>query len=169
MPALLILLVLLALPALEIALFIVVGSAIGVLPTLGLVFLAMVLGSVMMRRQGIGTLMKIRRELEAGQVPAEQMGHAALITVAGILLMIPGFATDIVGLALFVPAVRRWVIGFVARNVDVKVSTRGFSARSGGPGVVDLDPQDFSEAAPPRSGAGAGDNPWKRLDGPDIA
>lgn len=167
MPALLILLALLALPALEIALFIVVGGAIGVMPTLGLVFLAMVLGSVLMRRQGFGTLMKIRRELEAGQVPAEQMGHAALITLAGVLLIIPGFATDIVGLALFVPAVRRWVLGYVARHVQVQVATAGGARRSSGPGVVDLDPADFSETDPPRSGSG--ENPWKRLDGPDPA
>ncbi len=164
MPAL-ILLALLALPAIEIALFIVVGGAIGVLPTLGLVFLAMVLGSVMMRRQGFGALMKIRRALDAGQVPAEQMGHAALITLAGVLLMIPGFATDIVGLALFVPAVRRRVLAAVARHVDVRVATAGpGAARRSGPGVVELDPDEFSEAAP---SPGTGGNPWKRLDGPD--
>ena len=170
MPAL-ILLAILALPAIEIALFIVVGSEIGVLPTLALVFLAMVVGSVLMRRQGLGTLMKIRRGLDAGEVPAEQMGHAALITVAGVLLMIPGFATDIVGLALFIPAVRRRVLKAVARHVDVRVATAGTAA--GGayrarPGVVDLDPAVFSETGPGPDDA-PGDNPWKRLDGPDRA
>lgn len=161
----LILLALLALPAVEIALFIVVGDAIGVLPTLGLVFLAMVVGSVLMRRQGFGTLMTIRREMDAGHVPAEQLGHAALITLAGVLLIIPGFATDIVGLALFIPAVRRFVLAGLARHVEVRVATSGF--RTARPGVVDLDPEEFSESASPRPGNGA--NPWKHLDGPGTA
>lgn len=100
-------LALLVLALVEIAVFIVVGRAIGVAPTLGLVLLAGVAGIVLLRSQGFGVMRRIREDVNAGIMPGDALADGAMILLAGILLIIPGFVTDIVGLLLFLPAVRR--------------------------------------------------------------
>ena len=124
-----ILLFILALPLIEIAGFVVVGSEIGVLATIALVILSGVAGSILLRIQGFGVLTRIRAELEAGRDPGRELAHGAMILLAGILLLIPGFVTDIVGLLLFVPPVRDLVWRFLKRRVVVSGS---FSAGFGG-------------------------------------
>ncbi|TIT49164.1 MAG: membrane protein FxsA, partial [Mesorhizobium sp.] len=86
---------LLALPLLEIAGFVVVGREVGALATVGLV-----------RHQGFGVMARIRAEMAAGHDPSRQLAHGAMIVVAAVLLIIPGFITDIIGLLLFLPPVR---------------------------------------------------------------
>jgi UPF0716 protein FxsA len=112
----------LALPIVEIALFIVVGGLIGLWPTLGLVVLAAVGGVALMRRQGLRALERLSAGLEAGGGPAEPLAHGALMFVAGVLLVIPGFFTDAVGLLLLVPAVRARLIGWGASRVIVRAA-----------------------------------------------
>ncbi len=145
MPAgVVVLLSLILLPLIEIAVFIEVGSAIGVLPTIALTVLTAIAGTAMLRHQGLALLMKMRSELDAGRVPGEELTHGALIVVASILLLIPGFVTDVVGLLLFVPAVRRAIGHFVIRRADV-VIVSGTRRRSGR--VVDLDAEDWSSSS----------------------
>ena len=121
----------LALPIVEIALFIVVGGAIGLWPTLGLVVLAAVAGVALMRRQGLRTLERLTASLEAGGGPGEPLAHGALIFVAGLLLLIPGFFTDAVGLLLLLPPVRARLIGWGASRVIVRAAH--MEARTGAP------------------------------------
>jgi UPF0716 protein FxsA len=141
MPLILALLPFVLLIAAEITAFILVGEAIGVLPTVALVFALSVAGVVLTRRQGLGALLRIRAELDAGRMPGEAMGHAAMIVLAGTLLIIPGFVTDAIGLLLFVPAVRTALWRAIGRRLKVKVVRTG--PRRGGP-VVDLDPDAYS-------------------------
>ena len=156
----------LLLPFIEIAGFIVVGKAIGVLATLGLVVASSLLGIVLLRRQGTGLLKRLQAEGRNGVVPGRELVHGAMIVVAGFLLLLPGFVTDIIRLLFFIPSVRdlAWkLIG--ARMV---VTTGGFSQqgspfsgaprRNGGP-VVDLDAEDFKRDNDP-------DSPWSN--GPRI-
>lgn len=98
-----------ALPIVEIALFIVVGGLIGLGPTLLLVIAAAILGLAVIRSQGFAALMQVQTSLDRLDDPAEPLAHGAMILLAGILLFIPGFFTDALGLALLVPAVRRMV------------------------------------------------------------
>lgn len=121
----------LALPIVEIALFIQVGGAIGLWPTLGLVILAAVAGVALMRRQGLRTLERLTASLEAGGGPGEPLAHGALIFVAGLLLLIPGFFTDAVGLLLLLPPVRARLIGWGASRVIVRAAH--MEARTGAP------------------------------------
>lgn len=90
----------------EIAGFIIVGRAVGVAATLGLIVLSGIVGVVLLRQQGFGVIARIREEAAAGRVPGGAIADGAMIVVAGILLVIPGFITDIVGLLLFFPPVR---------------------------------------------------------------
>ena len=96
----------LALPLIEIAGFVVVGRQIGVLPTLGLVVATGILGAILLRIQGFGVMTRIRKETQAGRDPSREVAHGVMVLLAGVLLLIPGFVTDIIGLLLFLPPVR---------------------------------------------------------------
>jgi UPF0716 protein FxsA len=111
------------LPIAEIAVFILVGGAIGVLPTLALVVLAAVAGVAVVRWQGLQTLVRLQASLESGGDPTGPLAHGALVAIAGVLLVIPGFITDVVGLLLLVPAVRSALIRRGAARTTVRVST----------------------------------------------
>jgi UPF0716 protein FxsA len=93
-------------PIIEIALFISVGAWIGFWPTMAVVILTAVIGSLLVSRQGRATWLQFRRELDAGGVPAVPAVHGAMILVGGALLLTPGFLTDVIGLLLLIPAVR---------------------------------------------------------------
>ncbi|EIJ36209.1 FxsA family protein [Thiothrix nivea] len=96
----------LLLPFIEIWLLIKVGSAIGALPTILLLILAGVAGVFLLRHQGFVTLTRLQRSLNAGELPAQAMLEGALLVLAGLLFLIPGFFTDILGLLLVLPPTR---------------------------------------------------------------
>jgi UPF0716 protein FxsA len=100
---------LLALPIVEIALFIKVGQTIGLWPTLAIVVGAALLGGALLRQQGLAVLMQLRGNVAAGKLPGQTIADAALIGVAAVLLILPGFLSDVVGLSLLVPPIRAWI------------------------------------------------------------
>lgn len=170
-------LLLLALPFLEIAGFVVVGSHIGVLWTLALVILAGVLGAVLLRVQGFGSMARIRTELAAGRDPSQELANTVMILVAGVLLLIPGFITDIFGLLLFLPPVRQLAWRFLSRRITVTTGGFGGFGSAGsrsGPGsgsgrdrTIDLDSDEYSHEPgkkPDNESPTRGDSPWKRID-----
>lgn len=153
MPRLLIPLFFLLLPLAEIACFILVGRRIGVFATLSLVALSAVAGIVLMRVQGFGVLARLRQSGQEGRVPGKEMLDAAMIMIAGILLLIPGFLTDIVGLALFLPPVRRFLWNRLMRNVVVVDTGEAGPHRrpqTGRDRTIDLDESDFHRDGPRR-------------------
>ena len=103
MPFALIPFLLLAIPILEIAVFILVGNAIGLWPTLGLVILTAVIGSILLKQQGLWTLARSQAEIGAGRVPGRDLVSGVMIAMAGVLLLTPGLVTDALGFLLFVP------------------------------------------------------------------
>jgi len=154
---------LLSLPLIEIAGFALVGREIGVLATVGLVVLSTLVGTILLRWQGFGVITKIRRDIEAGRDPGRQLAHGVMVLVAGILLIIPGFFSDIVGLLLFLPPVRDLGWRMLRDRVQVAGDFRVFrgGADQSKPGrrgpVIDLDAEDFSRTR-------NADSPWRRLD-----
>jgi UPF0716 protein FxsA len=153
-------LIFLLLPLVEIAGFVVVGRQIGVLWTIALVIAAALAGAALLRHQGLGVMNRIRAEMEAGRDPGREMAHGAMIVLAAVLLLIPGFVTDIFGLLLFIPPVRELAWRFLRRRVDLR--TEFFSAggvRNGrGRGrTIDLGEEDYS------SSPANPDSPWKRV------
>jgi UPF0716 protein FxsA len=105
-------LLLVAVPIIEIALFIQVGGWLGLWPTLGIVILTAIIGTVLLRAQGLATLGELQRRLSTGEDPSATLAHGAMILVAGVLLLTPGFFTDGVGFLLLTPLVRAAAIRF---------------------------------------------------------
>lgn len=132
-------------PAMEIAVFILIGGVIGVLPTLGIILLTAVIGSFLLRRQGTEVLRRIRREIEEDRVPGAELVHGTMILVAGVLLLTPGFVTDTLGFLLFVPAIRTRIWRSLKARIDTMViSTAQHRRRYAGGPVVDLEDDDFA-------------------------
>ena len=100
------LLVFVIVPIVEIGLFLQVGSLIGVPATLGLIILTAILGTILVRSQGMEVLRKIQTAAQNSEVPVDALVQGLFVLVAGILLLTPGFATDALGFALLVPAIR---------------------------------------------------------------
>lgn len=160
------------LPIIEIALFILVGGAIGLLPTLALVILSAVVGSWLMRRQGLSAMADMQRAMTEARNPADPLAHGALIMLAGVLLILPGFFTDTLGVLLLIPAVRRLIILRMGRRVRVQTAGfgSGFAAGYGDPlgrgphggPVIDADYSVVDDDhAPPRPDPGLIDNPTR--------
>jgi UPF0716 protein FxsA len=145
-------LILLGWPLAEIAGFVLVGRTIGLWGTLGLVVGTAILGGLLMRSQGMHLLRQISMEGREGRMPGRALVDGAMIVIAGILLLLPGFLTDILGILLFVPFVRGLIWSAIGRRIVVVSPQRsgpareGYNAparnRAGGP-VFDLDEQDF--------------------------
>jgi UPF0716 protein FxsA len=122
-PASILFLLFILVPPIEIAFFIVIGSRIGLWPTLGIVLLTAVIGASLVSRQGRAELARLQTEFAAGQFPAKPLVHGAMILVAGALLVTPGFLTDAVGFALLSPQIRevlrRWGVRRWSKRVTV--------------------------------------------------
>jgi UPF0716 protein FxsA len=123
-------------PIAEIAVFLQVVSWIGVLNTLALMVAISLCGAWMVKRQGLGTLARMRAELDDGRIPTGPMTDGGLLALAGFLLLIPGFVTDIFGLALLVPPVRGGVRRFLGHRFSVRA---GRVRRGGGPEYLDVE------------------------------
>lgn len=147
----LVLLFLLALPLIEIAGFVVVGSQIGVLATVALVIATTMLGSVLLRIQGFGILTRIRQTMENGGEPGRDLVHGFMVMLAGVLLFLPGFFTDIVGLILFIPPIRDLAWKFLSRRITV-INVGGFARRPGGRPTIDLEGDEYSRRGTDKPG-----------------
>lgn len=119
------LLLLLALPFIEITLFIVVGDAIGVFYTLALVVLAALVGIGLIQRSGLATIATAQQSMQRGEMPVEALFTTVCRVLAGILLFIPGFFTDLVALVLLIPGMGGWL----ARVILKSANRRGFTYR----------------------------------------
>lgn len=135
MPVRILPIILMVVPILEIAVFILIGGQIGLGWTLLLILVTAVLGAMLLRRQGFAVLEQIREDVNAGQVPAAAMAHGVLIIVAGVLLLTPGFVTDALGFMLFVPQLREWVWRTLAPLFFIRLSGR-WSRWPGGNGAA---------------------------------
>ncbi len=107
-------------PLIEIALFIQVGGLIGLFPTLAIVILTAVAGTVLIRSQGSAVMLQLRETMEDMRDPTEPLAHGAMVLFAGALLLTPGFFTDVVGLSLMVPGVRGRIFRFIRERVVVQ-------------------------------------------------
>ncbi len=153
-------LLILILPLLEIAGFVLVGSRIGALATVGLVVAAALLGAVLLRVQGLGALRRAQAQAQAGVAPDREIVHGAMIVLAAVLLMIPGFITDIIGLLLFLPPVRDLAWNAIRSRLVVMTGATGFRREQAGrqPKVIDLDEGDYRDLDPDAP------SPWRRPD-----
>ncbi len=99
--------VIIALPLTEVAIFVQIGGEIGFLPAIVLAVLAGIAGLAVLRRQSFATLARARESIEADEVPVAEVFDGVCLLLAGVMLLIPGFLTDVLGALLLVPALRR--------------------------------------------------------------
>jgi len=151
-----------AIPLLEIAVFIQAGELIGLWPTLAGIVLTAVIGVSLLRWQGIQTLHRARADLERGAVPVTSMAEGVALIVAGAFLLTPGFVTDSFGFLLLVPAIRRRIGAWMIRHMTIiGAGSMGFAPPPGehrtpaGEPVIDADYEALDDREPDP------DSPWK--------
>lgn len=153
-------------PIIEIALFIQVGGLIGLWPTLAIVVLTAVLGTVLVRTQGRMALANLQQSFARLDDPTEPLAHGAMILLSGVLLLTPGFFTDAVGFALLIPGVRVAVFRYLKSKVTITQFQMGPGAgvRSQGASYPQDDVIDgeFTEVQPNQSPS----KPSKWVEGP---
>lgn len=137
---------LLLLPFLEIAGFVFVGRHIGIAYTLLLVVASVIIGMIVLRRQGFQALTRLRQRDLPRDMPAERFFGTALVLLAGLLLIVPGFITDVIGLFLLVPFFRRLVARRLASRVvvvNVDAAAQPRDPPPAKPRTIDLDSDDY--------------------------
>lgn len=126
---LLLVLLLLVVPLLEVMVIIAVGRAIGGWPTFFLLLAESAFGAWLVRREGARAWQSLQEALTTGRMPSRQLADAALVLVGGVLLLAPGFLTDIVGFVLVLPFTRPAARGLletvVARRLLAGVYAQG--------------------------------------------
>jgi UPF0716 protein FxsA len=98
-----------AVSVIELLVLAAVEDRIGLGPTLAIILFTGVLGASLVRSQGFGVLVRVRRQMSQGVFPGRELAHGALVLVGGALLLTPGFLTDALGFALMVPTLREIV------------------------------------------------------------
>lgn len=111
-------------PTIEISLFIEVGDEIGVWPTIGLTFLTAAIGAILVRTQGLQTLITAQERMQQGEMPTQQLVEGFLLVLAGIFLFTPGFMTDSFGVLLLIPMIRHWVATGLMKRMAQNVAYR---------------------------------------------
>lgn len=110
-------------PVIELYLLIRVGKTIGALPTVVLLLLISFLGAWLVRHQGFAILRTIQSELAAGRIPAASLLDGAVVLAGGILLLTPGFFTDLLGLFFLIPATRAMIKQYLGLWLQKKLSS----------------------------------------------
>ncbi len=179
-------LVFIAVPIIEVALFIEAGRVIGLVPTIAITIGTAIAGSFLMRVQGFATLSRFSQAVEKGEMPVTPVVDGIGILSAGLLLLTPGLFTDAIGLLLFVPPVRRgiakWLFGQALKRGTVKFRTFNSSGAhpphsDGAPpkdadfkksdDIIDaefetIDPQDETGNREENTHHGKKDSPWQK-------
>ena len=145
-----------AVPLIEIGLFIQVGGAIGLWPTLAVVIGTAFLGTWLVRAQGALAMGQLRDSFNQLNDPTEPLAHGAMILFSGALLLTPGFFTDALGFALLIPPVRSAVFQYLKARVNVQSFTMGGDPRGpAGPGRTapgeDVIDGDFTDVTPDKA------------------
>jgi UPF0716 protein FxsA len=114
-------------PLIDLIVLLRIGEVLGFWPTLALVLLMGMLGAALARHQGLQTLARINAEIAAGRLPTTPLADGALILLAAALLVTPGFLTDVLGVALLLPPVRRLFRAGLTRWFQRQIVVTGFS------------------------------------------
>ena len=119
-------LLIIGIPAIEIYLFIKIGSQIGAFNTISLIFVTAIIGIVYARYEGLNTMKSGFSQLIKNELPAYEIISGAAIAFASLLLIIPGFATDIFGFLLIFPLTRKLIFGKLSKKFDNKTKTKPY-------------------------------------------
>ncbi|GAB1104808.1 MAG: FxsA family protein [Shewanella algae] len=121
MPFLIMFIIFVLIPVVELSVLIRVGEVLGSWNTVALVILTAVVGVSLVRSQGLSTLMSVQKKLAAGEAPGQEIVEGMMLAMAGILLLIPGFVTDLIGLILLTPITRAPLARYFYQRMQLKV------------------------------------------------
>ena len=110
----------LAVPIIEIAIFVQIGGWLGLFPTLLIVIITAALGTYLLRSQALSAFVNLRKNFENLQNPTMPLVQGAMILFAGALLLTPGFFTDTVGFFLLTPWLRDYLFQYLKRRVQAQ-------------------------------------------------
>ena len=148
----------LAIPLIEIALFVTVGGWLPLWPTLAIVLGTGFLGVFILRQQGLRAMSDMQSAMRGIQSPVSPMAHGALIMMAGFLLILPGFLTDTLGLLLLIPPLRQFVINHFAGRIGLfqqrgqRQDWRNGRNLNGDPDIIDADYSEIDADHPDKRG-----------------
>ncbi|MCK5482299.1 MAG: FxsA family protein [Gemmatimonadetes bacterium] len=134
------------LPLAELSLLLRIGGWLGTGPTVGLVIVTGIVGAWLARREGIRTWGRVQADLAAGRMPGEELLHALLVFIAGVVLVTPGVLTDAAGLLLLVRPAREAIARRIRKRLSgqVQLQTVGFGGGT----------SDWNEGGDPMRSAG---------------
>jgi UPF0716 protein FxsA len=114
---------------LEIFILVKVGSFLGALPTVALVVVTALIGSALVRSQGLQLIQQYQKRIAKGEMPGQQLVEGLMLIITGVLLVTPGFVTDFCGLMLLQPAIRGAIAKTLLANIQFSPATMtgGFS------------------------------------------
>ena len=121
-----ILVIFIGVPLMEIILFIKIGAYIGLWSTLAIVLITAIIGTTLIRRQGLQTLNRAQHEMQSQRLPVQELFEGICLIISGALLLTPGFLTDMFGFMLLVPPLRRVLGHYIWKTIQ----------NSGKPGFV---------------------------------
>ena len=139
-------------PLLELYVIVQVGGHIGLLPTVALLIAVSAVGTSLIKREGIKVYREFAAAIQRGEEPDEQLVHGVCLLGSGVLMLAPGFVSDIVAIALLVPPIRALIVRLVLRRSSAKVTV--IRATHSGPivevkgqittsqDVIDVDPHE---------------------------
>jgi len=113
-------LIFIVVPIVEISILIQVGEQLGAVTTIALVILTAAIGASLVRSQGLRTLMTAQQKIQQGQQPNQEVIEGIMLAVAGVLLVTPGFATDLFGLLMLIPFTRQALANYFLSKLVVK-------------------------------------------------
>ena len=158
------LLLFLAIPAAEIFLFIEVGGQIGTWPTSGMIFATAVIGGAILRYQGRQMIARAREQVAKREMPVAEIAQGAVLVLAALLLLTPGFITDAFGALLLIPFLRRLVLVVLLLAIRARLREKDRRAEPGSDAaagsVIDGEFMDISNA----DDAGKSTHDRKRID-----
>jgi len=116
-------------PIIEITVLMQVGELIGAWPTIAIVIISAWLGAKYVRQQGLATLQSVQTKMVQGEMPSSEIVTGLMLLVAGVLLVTPGFVTDVFGLSLLLPKVRQALANTVQQHIKTN-PTGAFGANA---------------------------------------
>ena len=117
-------------PFLEIFLIIEIGQHFGAMKTIIMILATAILGTVLVRIEGLSTLSRIKSSVQSGELPTIELISGGILIISAVVLLTPGFITDVLGLLLMSPSLRRRVASIIALKLTIR-QKRSSGANSG--------------------------------------
>ena len=102
-------LIFIIIPIIEIAIFISIGSSIGILNTIAIILITALVGISLIRRKGISLLFNAQKNMSLGIMPTEEIKGGIFLLISGLLLITPGFFTDLIGFSIFFKPIQNFI------------------------------------------------------------